>query len=113
VQCKHTTLHKASGKHFALSTTFDFTGVSEQDILKAATEMLLIRWRTAFKNAEKVDDSADNQHVMVSDMLRNNRPRFSKEERVNKAVQALSSDDKKALLAKLMAELNVDEEEEA
>lgn len=96
VSMRHTTLHKASGKHFELSTTFDFTGVSEGRKQKLAAEMLLIRWRSAFKNAEKVDESADNEIVMVADMLAKGRAKLTPKQRLERL--GLSRDEILSLL---------------
>jgi len=94
---QHTTLHKATDTNYAMTTTFDFAGVSRDDILKCAAEMLLIRWRTAFKNSEAVDESSDNQTVKVVEMLAKGRKKLSKTEKVKKL--GLSVEDLKKLLA--------------
>ena len=104
VVCKHTTLHKATGKFYNLTTTFDFTDVSMARVLQLAAETLVIRWRTAFKNADKIDEGADNQVIEVKD-LRFGKIRFTRVQKAEKQFQDLTVEDKKALLAKLMAEV--------
>lgn len=96
VTMRHTTLHKASGKHYELTTVFDFTGVSEESRTRMAAEMLLIRWRSAFKNAEAVTDAEDNQRIMVAAMLSKSRKKLSSKEKL--ARLGLSKDEILALL---------------
>ncbi len=109
---QHLTLHKPSGVHYLLRTGFDFTGVPEEAIKRLAGETLLIRWRTAFKNAEKIDDSADNQLESVAKMLSGRKPRMTKAERADKLVQEMTSAERIALLQKLQAEIAEQEEGE-
>ena len=97
----HTTLHKASDNTYALTTTFDFTGASQQDILRLAAETLLIRWRTTFKNADKVDDSADNTTVNVVKMLSGSKPKMTSEQRREKMISEMTTEEKIALIARL------------
>lgn len=84
VKMQHTTYHKASDSHFAMTTSFDFADVSEEDIRKMAAEMLLIRWRTAFKNSEKVDEKADGETVKVAEMLKKSRSKLTLAEKVKR-----------------------------
>lgn len=111
VRCRHTTLHQATGKYFNLTTTFDWKDVTPDDILKQATETMLIRWRTAFKDADTVDGDADNQVISVKQMLKGQRPKFTKAQRVERVVDSMTPDEKRALLQKLQAQL-VEEGEE-
>jgi len=104
VTCQHVTMHKPSGKFYALTTSFDFTEVAHERLLRLAAETLLIRWRIAFKNADKVDDTADNQMVEVAD-LRTAKPRFTKAQKAVKAFGDLSPEEKTILLEKLMGEI--------
>lgn len=108
----HLTLHKPSGVHYALRTGFNFENVPEDVKLRLAGETLLIRWRTAFKNAEKIDDSADNQLNSVVKMLTGRKPRMTKAERADRLVQEMSSAERIALLQKLQAEIGEQEEAE-
>lgn len=108
----HLTLHKPSGVHYALRTGFDFTGVPDEVVRRLAGETLLIRWRTAFKNAEKIDDSADNQLNNVVKMLSGRKPRMTKAERAERLVQDMTSAEKIALLQRLQAEVREREEAE-
>lgn len=101
VTCQHVTLHKATDTHWQLTTTFDFEGVSQDTILKLASETLVIRWRTAFKGADKVDETADNQVMSVAKMLKGSKPRMSKGEKMAKLLADMSPEEKKALLAHL------------
>ena len=73
-------------------------------VLQLAAETLVIRWRTAFKNADKIDEGADNQVIEVKD-LRFGKIRFTRVQKAEKQFQDLTVEDKKALLAKLMAEV--------
>ena len=84
VTMKHTTYHKATDASYAMTTAFDFAGVPQEAIIKAAAEMLLIRWRTAFKNAEALDESADGQTVSVKDMLAKGRKKLSAAEKLDR-----------------------------
>jgi len=97
VTMQHTTFHKASDASYAMTTSFDFTGVPQEAIIKAAAEMLLIRWRTAFKNAEKLDETADNQTVNVLEMLSKGRKKLSSKEKLERT--GLSKEEILALLA--------------
>lgn len=110
---QHLTLHKPTGAHYLLRTGFDFAGVPQDAILRLAGETLLIRWRTAFKNAEKIDDSADNQVQLVTKMLQGRKPRMTKQERAEKLFEDMSSAEKLALLRKLQDQIETSEEEEA
>lgn len=94
----HVTLHKASDVSYQLRTTFDFTGVEYKDILKLASETLVIRWRTAFKGAKTVDDIADNQLVNVRKMLSGSKPRMNKQEKVTNLLSSMSEADKRAFI---------------
>ena len=84
VTMQHTTYHKASDSHYGLTTTFDFADVDRDSIVKLAAECLLIRWRTAFKNAEKVSDADDNQRVKVAEMLAKGRRKLTLAQKVQK-----------------------------
>src|SRR6185295_7622373 len=86
VLCKHTTLHKASGKYLNLMTSFDFEGVNQDRILKLAAETLLIRWRTAFKDADTIDEGADNQVIEVKSQ-KFGKIRFTKAQKAAKAFE--------------------------
>lgn len=112
VRFQHLTLHKPSGVHYALTTSFDFAGVPADVIKRLAGETLLIRWRGAFKNAEKVDDTADNTVQNVLQMLKGRKPRMSKLERIDKLATEISKAEKIALLRKLQAEIEEQEEQE-
>lgn len=110
---QHVTLNRPSGVQYLLRTGFDFTGVPDEVVRRLAGETLLIRWRTAFKDAKKVDDAADNQLVSVVKMLAGRKPRLSKAERVEKLVPDLSAAEKIALLQRLQAEIGeIDEQDE-
>jgi hypothetical protein len=87
VTCDHVTFHPPTDSHWQLRTTFDFTDVSRETMLRLASETLVIRWRNAFKNADAVDETADNQTVSVKEMLKGSKPRMSKK---NKLVRDLS-----------------------
>lgn len=105
VTMDHVTLHKASDTHWQLRTTFDFENVSRETILKLASETLLIRWRTAFKNAETVDETADNQVVNVEKMLKGSKPRMSKKDKLTRTLADMSQAERLEMLAHL-AELS-------
>lgn len=105
VRFQHNTLHKVSNVHYLLNTAFDFTGVDAATILRLAGETLLIRWRTAFKDAETVDDSADNQVVTVREMLKGRKPRMSKGEKAINLVASMTPEEQAALLATLQAKV--------
>src|SRR5215207_9558454 len=102
---EHSTLNKPSNVHYALRTGFNFENVPDDVILRLAGETLLIRWRTAFKNAEKIDSSADNQLVGVVKMLTGRKPRMSKAERAERLLQDMPAAEKIALLQRLQAEI--------
>lgn len=108
----HLTLHKPTGAHYALRTGFNFEGVSEEAIKRLAGETLLIRWRTAFKNAERIDDSADNQLVSVVKMLSGRKPRMTKAERAERLFEDMTGAERIALLQRLQAQLDTDDEKE-
>lgn len=109
---QHLTLHKATGARYLLRTGFDFDGVPADAIKRLAGETLLIRWRTAFKNAEKVDDTADNQLVSVVKMLSGRKPKMTKTERAEKLFDGMSAAERIALLQKLQAQIEESDEEE-
>jgi hypothetical protein len=96
VTCVHSTLHKPTDTNYQLTTAFDFDGVGPDDILRLATETVLIRWRVAFKNAESVDDTSDNQTVKVKDMLKGAKPRMSKAARAAKVLSDMTPEEKAA-----------------
>lgn len=100
---EHLTLHKASGGHYLLTTSFDFKDVAIEHILRLAGETLLIRWRTAFKDAETVDDTADKQVVSVKDMLANKKPRMSKAEKVENLAANMTPEEIARTIASLQA----------
>lgn len=108
----HLTKHRPSSVHYALRTGFDFANVPQSAILRLAGETLLIRWRTAIKDAEKVDDIVDNQLNSVVKMLTARKPRMSKAEQASALAKELSPDAKRALLKQLMAEIEPEGEEE-
>ena len=108
----HLTKHRPSGVHYALRTGFDFANVPRAAILRLAGETLLIRWRTAIKDAEKVDDIVDNQLNSVVKMLTARKPRMSKAEQASALAKELSPDAKRALLKQLMAEIEPEGDEE-
>lgn len=108
---EHSTLNKPSNVHYALRTGFNFENVPEDVILRLAGETLLIRWRTAFKNAEKIDSSADNQLVGVVKMLTGRKPRMSKAERAERLIQDMPAAERIALLQRLQAEIGDNEEQ--
>lgn len=108
---EHSTLNKPSNVHYALRTGFNFENVPDDVILRLAGETLLIRWRTAFKNAEKIDSSADNQLVGVVKMLTGRKPRMSKAERAERLIQDMPAAERIALLQRLQAEIGDNEEQ--
>lgn len=108
VKVVHTTLHKASNQHYVLTTSFDYTGINRETLLRIATETLLIRWRTAFKGAETVDETADNQVVNVQKMLKGSRPRMSKADRATKVLADMSVDEKRLVALQLAKELGIE-----
>lgn len=101
VSFQHLTLHKGTNVHYLLNTGFDFTGVEPKTILRLAGETLLIRWRTAFKDAEAVDDSADHQIVKVADMLKGRKPRMSKSEKVENLAATMTPEEIARTIANL------------
>jgi len=105
VKFQHLTLHKASNVHYLLNTAFDFTGVNPEAILRLAGETLLIRWRTAFKDAEAVDDAADNQVVKVAEMLKGRKPRMSKAEKVENLAASMTQEEIQKAIAALQAKV--------
>ena len=105
VSFQHLTLHKKSNVHYLLDTAFDFTGVEEEKLLRLAGETLLIRWRTAFKDADAVDDNADKQTVKVSEMLAGRKPRMSKAEKVENLLEQMDPDEAAKMLAALQKKL--------
>ena len=102
---EHLTLHKKSNVHYLLKTAFDFKDVPQDTILRLAGETLLIRWRTAFKDAETVDDNADNQTVKVVEWLKGKKPRMSKAEKVENLLESMSADEASKMLAALQKKL--------
>lgn len=104
----HVTLHKATDEHYQLRTTFDFTDVDYKDVLRLAAETLVIRWRGAFKNADKVDETADNQIVNVKKQLRGAKPRMSREDKLTRIFAEMTKEEKAALLAQLSADSGID-----
>lgn len=110
VSFEHLTLHKGSNVHYLLKTAFDFKDVAQDAILRLAGETLLIRWRTAFKDAEAVDDGADNQIVSVKEMLAGRKPRMSKSEKVENLLDSMSADEAQKMLASLQAKLKARKE---
>lgn len=105
VSFQHSTLHKGTKVHYLLNTGFDFKDVAQETILRLAGETLLIRWRTAFKDAETVDDAADKQVVKVAEMLKGRKPRMSKAEKVENLLESMSPDEAAAMLAALQKKI--------
>lgn len=105
VKFQHLTLHKSSNVHYLLNTTFDFDKVDHKTLLRLAGETLLIRWRTAFKDAETVDDAADNQVVAVAAMLKGRKPRMSKADKVENLAATMSQEEIQKAIAALQAKV--------
>ena len=116
VTCQHSTLHQPSGVVFELTTTLDFTDVSQSDILKLAADTVLIRWRGAFKKA-KVSDPEDieavaeelsgfnNRRITVAKMLQRSRAKLTPEQRAAK-IKAEQSPEVLAALLELARSLD-------
>lgn len=104
----HTTLHKATEKHFELRTVFDFADVPQDRIIALATETLVIRWRTAFKNAETVDDSCEKETVKVKEMLKGKKPRMSRSAKAVSLMETMSKEDLQKLLQEQAKKLGIE-----
>lgn len=98
VTMQHTTFNRATDSHYAMTTSFDFAGVSRDAILKLAAETLVIRWRTAFKTADDITDFEDGETIEVAAMLAKGRQKVSRVQKAQKL--GLSREELLALLAK-------------
>ena len=111
VKFQHVTLNRPSNTKYVLQTAFDFAGVQQDQILRLAGETLLIRWRTAFKEADTIDDNADGQVVKVTKMLQGRKPRMSASQKVEKLAGTLSREQLIALQQQIADRL-ADEDDE-
>lgn len=106
----HLTLHKKSNVSYLLTTGFDFKDVPQETLLRLAGETLLIRWRTAFKDADAVDDNADKQVVKVAEMLAGRKPRMSKAEKVENLAANMTPEEIQKTIAALQAQVKARKE---
>ena len=111
VKFVHSTLNKPSGLVYVLTTSFDFANVAQRTILRWAGEALLIRWRTAFKNAKQVTEKADNEVVQVAKML-TRKPRKDKVQAIGELAGKLTKEQLRKAIAELQATMDASEEEE-
>lgn len=103
VSFQHLTLHAATETFYLLNTTFDFSGVTQQQLLRLAGENRLIAWRTAFKGADKVDETADNQVVDVAKWLSKVRaPKMSTGDAITNLAGKLTKEQLRAKIEELM-----------
>src|SRR5688572_7055635 len=110
VRVDHVTLNKPSKRKFQLTWTFDFNGVSTDDLKRLATRGLVIDQRPKFK-AEKEDKKLaqwDNRTFSVKELLAKERKRLTMEQRVEKAVTELPVEQQIELLKKALAAKGVD-----
>lgn len=110
VSFEHLTLHKKSNVHYLLNTSFDFANVPQETILRLAGETLLIRWRTAFKDADAVDDTSDKQVVKVAEWLKGKKPRMSKAERVENTFDDMTPEEQARVLKALQDKIRARKE---
>lgn len=95
---------------------FDFTGVSESDLMELASRSVLISRRGTFKKLEKAkiheEMNEQGRHIMVVDVAKyiseNGRKPVDKVAVAKKAIGGMSNEEKQALLAQLMEETGLE-----
>lgn len=102
---KHVTEHRKLGKVF-LTWTFNFEGVSKEDILVLASRAVLIGARPTFKETSIEDaEGWKDRTFSVADYLKHNREKVTTEEKARRALGALTPEQRAALLRELTAEV--------
>jgi hypothetical protein len=84
--------------------TFDFSNVSESEIMEQALKSLTITYQQQFRQSQDREKALamTSGIVPVKDLIQGRRPRVSKAEKAEKAIETLSPEEKAALLEKLM-----------
>lgn len=110
VTVQHVTLNKPTKAKYEMSWKFDFSNVSQTDLLRLAARGLVIDQRPKFKaekDARKLQ-SWDNRSFSVTEILKKERARITKAEKAAKAVEALDTNEQLELLKKLLAAKGVE-----
>lgn len=98
VNVKHVTAHK-SGDYY-LTWNFDFTDVTQEQLLDLATRSLVIDARPQFKNCpENEIDSWDDKTFKVADMLVKQRRGKSDAQKAADLFAKLSPEEQAAIMA--------------
>lgn len=106
VRVKHVTLNKPAKQHFELDWTFDFSGVPQHDLLRLAARGLVIDQRPKFKSEKSYQklEAWDNRQFNVTELLRREKVRKTREEKAAAALQDLDVEAQIAMLRKLLEE---------
>ena len=95
--CRHASVHKSlgAGERFELTWTFDFSGMTIEEILDMAAEHCIIKERRVMAKISKPKASDwDNMTFNAKDLI---TVRLSKVDRAAKAIAAFSDEELEAL----------------
>ena len=109
VLIRHVTLNKPSRTSFELSWTFDFAGVSTEQLKELAAKGLVIAARPKFKKEKERAKLKewDNKTFTVKEMLGKAKRKVDKVTKAKVALSTLSDEEKAELLKMLKAGANV------
>lgn len=102
----HVTKHGdgSNAAHYGLTWTFDFSGVSQEQLMELASRSVLISYRPTFQKvpANEVDQWADLR-ISVADFLTRGRAPVDPKARIRSDLSKLSAEERAAILAELSA----------
>lgn len=100
---KHVTEHRKLGR-VVLEWTFDFEGVTQEELMVLASRSVLIGSRPTFKETSIEEAEKWKVHtIFVREYLESNREKVAPEEKVRRAMDKLTPAARKALLDELLA----------
>jgi hypothetical protein len=99
---QHVTLNKATKSEYALTWSFDFSGVSQNELMTIASRAIVIALRPEFKVASASElETWDNRIFSVREYLDSERSKVDDVEKARRLLGKLSQEQRDLILASL------------
>ena len=99
---QHVTLNKATKSEYSLTWSFDFSGVSKEELMTVASRAIVIALRPEFKVASASELEAwDNRTFSVREYLDSERSKVDDVEKARRILSKLSPEQRETILAQL------------
>jgi len=107
-EAKKVTLYNVSkndktGKNYKVNWTFDFSGVSDEQLLELASRSAVIAYRKHFRGVaeDSIPEYANQNIDVVSDILTHERKGLSAGDKAKKLFEKMNEEEKQAVLKEL------------